>query len=613
MATPPPSVTSESRASYWRRVLRPLFWWLLLVLVMFGIRTHQRWMALTRLNFSVSLQGQAVDATATLDGQPVISGQNISLGSHQLVITKPKADSYSTNLFIFYGAHNLGDIALKRTLGSLAVSVTPPAQSLIIRGPEWSVSLRNSSGTNVSVPTDDYYVEADFPHSQERRRVSVNAYIPNPLTIAPSFGSVDLGCNQPDATYQFQDANGQNVSSGSLPATITELPPGSYSVTATHHGHQHQDQIFVSTGKTNTVPMNFDYGAASFETMPSGATVTDGRGSQYGETPLKMSEIPVGAWNFTLQRAGYAPVQVALEVVVNQTNLISTNLVSYDYINGMNDARRYLAVTNLYLAKQGVDQAIHASPSDPDAIALQQRIAVLTTIQNAESMGAEGNYTNGINLLQSVLKVEPDNEHAKELVADYTIKEQERLEAIRKREAELAEQERQRQARILAEQQAQQRIRELGRALNDGSRRYENAAQFSSHELVTTNSATILSTAISSALSGADPPFENVRLNWINQHLFMVEARQRVGIGYRDCLIFGSQVRENETRIQFKVFEYEQPPVMNLLGGVLQLKPEIKITSQDPQVAAAQAERFQLRIKEGINLVTSLIQRAIDQ
>jgi hypothetical protein len=607
------SGTSEKGGWQELRILRPLFWWLILVLVMFGIRTHQRLMEKTRLNFSVSLQGQAIDATATFDGKPVISGQNISLGSHQLVISGPKTDAYSTNLFIWYGAHNLGDIALKRTLGNLTVTVTPFAQRLIIRGPEWSVTLRNSSGTNVSVPTDNYDVEADFAHSQERNQVLVAAYYSSPLHIAPRFGSVQLGCNQPDASYQFQDSSGQNVSGGSLPATITELPPGSYGVFATHHGNQRQSSVFVKADTTNTVPMNFDYGAASFETTPSGAAVTDGNGRQWGETPLILGELPAGTWNFTLQRSGYAPIQVALEATANQTNFISTNLVSFDYINGMNEARQYLAVTNLYLAKAAVDRAVQASPTDPAAIALQQKIAVLSTIQNAESMGAQGYYTNGINLLQSVLKLEPDNERAKELVADYTNREQQRLEAIRKHEAELAEAERQRQARILAEQQAQQRIRELSEALNGASRPYENAPQFSSHELVTTNSATIVGSAISSALSGANPPFENVRLNWIYQHLFMLEARQRVGIGYRDCLILGSQVRENETRIQFKVFEYEHPPVINLLGGMLQLKPEVKITSQDRQVTADQAEKFQLRIKEGINLVTALIQRATGQ
>jgi tetratricopeptide (TPR) repeat protein len=584
-----------------------LVWWLILVLVLFGIRTHQRLMEKTRLNFNVSMQGQPIDAAATFDGKPVISGQNISLGSHQLVISGPKADMYSTNLFIWYGEHNLGDIALKRTLGNLLVSVTPPAQRLIIRGPEWSVTLRNNSGTNVSVPTDNYDVEADFAHSQERNQMLVAAGYSSPLHIAPRFGSVQLGCNQPDASYQFQDSSGQNVSSGSLPATIKELPVGSYTIFAMHHGNQRQSSVFVKADTTNTVPLNFDYGSASFETTPSGAAVTDGNGRQWGETPFTLAELPVGTWNFTLQRYGYAPVQVALDVTANQTNFISTNLVSLEYINGMNEARQYLAVTNLYQAKAAVDRAVQASPTDPAAIALQQKIALLTTIQNAESLGAQNEFTNGISLLQSVLKVEPDNERAKELVADYTNREQQRLEAVRKHEAEVAEAERQRQARILAEQQAQQRIQELSEALNGAIRPYENAAQFSRHELVTTNSATVVGSAISSALSGANPPFENVRLNWVYGHLFMLTARQHVGIGYRDCLIVGSQVRENETRIQFKVFEYEHPPEVKLLGGIVSLNMDVHSTSQD------QVEKFQQRIKDGINQVTAIIERATGQ
>jgi len=107
------------------------------------------------------------------------------------------------------------------------------------------------------------------------------------------------------------------------------------------------------------------------------------------------------------------------------------------------------------------------------------------------------------------------------------------------------------------------------------------------------------------------PAFENARLNWIYPHLFMLEARQRVGIGYRDCLILGSQVRDNEVQIRFKVFEYEHSPDLKLLGGMLQLSTAVNITSQDSKVADDDARRFQHRMREGINLVTAKIQRAI--
>jgi hypothetical protein len=109
-----PSAPLESRPRYWRRVLRPLFWWLILVLVMFGIRTHQRLMEKTRLDFSVSMQGQAIVANATFDGNPAFSGQKIPLGSHIFVIKYPKWEPFSTNLFLWYGAR-----ILSKELGTL--------------------------------------------------------------------------------------------------------------------------------------------------------------------------------------------------------------------------------------------------------------------------------------------------------------------------------------------------------------------------------------------------------------------------------------------------------------------------------------------------------------
>src|SRR5437016_3305241 len=42
------SVTPKKRGRHLLHILRPLLWWLLLVLVMFGIRTHQRLMEQTR-------------------------------------------------------------------------------------------------------------------------------------------------------------------------------------------------------------------------------------------------------------------------------------------------------------------------------------------------------------------------------------------------------------------------------------------------------------------------------------------------------------------------------------------------------------------------------------
>jgi hypothetical protein len=149
----------------WARVFRPLAWWFLLVLVLYGIRLHQRLMLDTRLNFSATVSGQRSyqEPTVTFDGQSVFSGQMISLGSHRLTVTHPKGVTFATNLFTWYGGHNLGQIVLPRAFGKLDVSAVPAAAQLTIRGPEFQVTLYNSSGTNLTVPTDNYSITAKYP------------------------------------------------------------------------------------------------------------------------------------------------------------------------------------------------------------------------------------------------------------------------------------------------------------------------------------------------------------------------------------------------------------------------------------------------------------------
>ena len=213
MATPVSPTPSEDRTQYWRRVLRPLFWWLLLVLVLFGIHTHQRLMEKTRLNFTAPLAGHMPfpEDVATFDGQPAFSGQNIPLGNHQFTVTQPKGETFSTNLFVWYGAHNFGTIDLKRTMGILTVTANPPADYLVIRGPEWSVTLTNSAGLTRTVPTDVYGIEVRYPHWQKNYTAGVYANQTAFCTIAPHFGGLQLGCNQTDATFQMQGLDGQLV------------------------------------------------------------------------------------------------------------------------------------------------------------------------------------------------------------------------------------------------------------------------------------------------------------------------------------------------------------------------------------------------------------------
>ncbi len=353
------SDNSEKRVRHPLRILRPLFWWLMLVLVFYGIRLHQRWVAQTRLNFSVSMQGRSLiyEATTMLDGKPAMSGQLITLGSHNFTVTHPKGESFSTNLFIWYGEHNLGTIDLKRTKGTLAVAADPPAPFIYISGPEWSVTLTNSYGVTNIVPTDQYTVRSSYAHWRRVHDITVYEGSTASLPIAPRLGAVRLSCNQSDATYQLLTLGGQLLEAGSFPVLIIELPEGSYTLNYRHHDDQRKQTLVVKAGTTNDNPVEFLYGAADLETEPPGASVQDGDGREWGITPLKLTELQPVMMQMTIHRRGYETVPVSLQITPNQTATFRTNLISTTYTGAMKSARAFMAAANYNQALQSLNDA----------------------------------------------------------------------------------------------------------------------------------------------------------------------------------------------------------------------------------------------------------------
>ncbi|MDE3067879.1 MAG: hypothetical protein KGJ60_10060 [Verrucomicrobiota bacterium] len=173
-------------------------------------------------------------APATFDGQPAVNGERIPLGNHTFDLTNPKADAFSTNLFVWYGPHNLGEIELKRSMGTLSVQATPPAPTITITGPEFSTTLYDCAGTNLTVPTDQYTMRAEYPHWSQTQNAGVLANLPTICAFAPRFGALCLTCNEKEATFRLESADGQAVADGSLPATLTGLPTGEYVATVSY-------------------------------------------------------------------------------------------------------------------------------------------------------------------------------------------------------------------------------------------------------------------------------------------------------------------------------------------------------------------------------------------
>ena len=119
------------------------------------------------------------------------------------------------------------------------------------------------------------------------------------------------------------------------------------------------------------MPIQFVYGAAKLETVPSGAGVLTANGNYLGQTPLLLPDITPQTAQFNLSLSGYEPVSVTLAITADQTNSFSTNLVSIGYVSAMQQARAYLVASNYEAAAQAAGAALNAKPDDADALTLQ--------------------------------------------------------------------------------------------------------------------------------------------------------------------------------------------------------------------------------------------------
>ena len=548
-----PTNPKHSKTRQTLRVLRPLFWWMILVLVLYGIRTHQRLMEKTRLRFNVALEGQTALANALaspaarLDANSVFSGDRISLGRHTFSINAGnKWERFSTNLFIWYGGQDFGTIKLKRTKGTLSIHSTPAARRIVIHGPQFNTAFTKSSGTNLVVPTDRYAVEAQFLYSTETAKAMVTENLPESVNFAPRFGAIHITSSHSNTTYRLTGENSSVRLNGELPATIDELPVGEYEVTTERLGQQRMKKVLIAAGQTNDVLVEYKYGAVTLDTEPEGATVVDDTGRKRGETPLTLQEVPARTWRFSLRRDHFEPVSVQLEIAANETNVVRTNLVSQSYASAMKNARRLLENGNYDQAAEVLADALRAEPNDASATSLRHQAVGLSNISRAERFGRNGDYVAATKELEKALVELPDNARAKQLLAEFKQRETEQL----------ARQER-------------ERIEAFTNVFEGFTGTIHGADKVEIHELTTSKSVKEVQSAIVEQFHSSAPSFRLSHIGWTNG-VFYLYADQEVAGGGRLCMIVGAPIKQGETRIRFKVIEFKSEALgLRILGSVL--------------------------------------------
>ena len=535
---------AERQAGYWRRTLRPLYWWLAMVLVMFAIHQHQLAMERTRIKFNVTMYETNVleDAFATLDNQPVTSGDNISLGSHILVISHRKGEPFTTNFFAWYGGLDCGKVNLKRAMGFLNISAKPAARSITISGPEFSQTLNDSKGINMLVPTDNYRIRCEYERWNDEVNWAVNPGNNRTCIFDPHLGDLSITSSDMPATFQVSNQNGQLIEQGDLPATVTGLPSAIYQVTIEHNGHRLKRSSFVAQEKANTLPVEFAFGAVNLESHPSGAAVYAG-GNYLGTTPLDVKELDPGLVHFQIQSPGYANADVSANVTANETVMVSSNLVSLDYVERMRGAQNSMASGDYHRAVTDLEQALTARPDDTEALRLHPIAKGHEFIQTATELAAQGDFIGAGDKLKSALEILPDDGEAQKLQADYLkhVPEQKvRMKEVQSREAF---------NRVCA--------------ASPGSR------YFDSHEILCgTRPADEARDAIVRTFGNEMPAFKVVRYVSLadgNYEVDMLQdAENQWSTMRRELLMVIGSGKDGQTAVYYKVNEYQRKAVLNV-------------------------------------------------
>jgi len=586
------SGSSTSRARYYFRVLRPLLWWLLFVLVLYCIRTHQRLMEDTRLTYGTTLNGIPFAADARLDGQPILPGDKVLLGFHTFTVTGQNLEPFSTNFFVWYGGKDLGAIRLNRIKGVLSLRVKVIPGILTIEGQEYSLTLTNSPGLSVSVPTGDYMVTARYPYSTWQERVKVFKIGSIPVTIDPQLGTLQLDCNQSGATYELLRLNVEPMLSGNLPATLTGLPANAYKVVARHHDLEWSTMFYLKADTTNTVQVEFEYGTAVIQSTPSGAAVIDSSGRQLGVTPLTVTELQPGSWSFELRQDDYEPVATTISIMGNQTNIFHTNLINQEYATAIRTTRQYIQERKYDLAIQAVSDALKVQPGDPVAIRLQNDASAFGCISKADTLAKGADYSAAIKELEQALAIVPGNETAKQMLLDCKTQLSEQLEERRK-------------ARMNLGRQAFEALLK---------QKYPDGDLFETHEMTTSKSLKDIELPLLDALKGEPLKLTVTKYNEVTD-LFEIEAVQEfstalaTSAGRRQLVMVGAQTKDDEAHILFKVLEYKAEAVEKLsIGNLIGAPASVNLV---PIRATGETNKLQLRLAEGVSNVMVTVRGVI--
>ena len=222
--------------------------------------------------------------------------------------------------------------------GGLNVA-TDPAGATVVVG---ELAPRPSPISLKDLRLGRYSVSITHPgYDSEQRDVEIKEGEPADLgtiKLKRQVGSVSITSDPSGLPYELKPAgslfvNPSDVKSGQTPATLNDIPAGSYQITIVREGWvNYVSTVNVERNGAAKVQGAFPGGTVTLTSNPPGATVMKDNQTQVGVTPLTLNDITPGNVSYTLTMRGFDPITVTGRVESSKMLALSGTMLDSDRV-----------------------------------------------------------------------------------------------------------------------------------------------------------------------------------------------------------------------------------------------------------------------------------------
>ncbi len=413
---PPKAGSSKCKA------LRPLLWWLVLSTILLTWQFHRRQEQRALIEFTVSLEGQSVRPAyrAELNDLPFDSGHHSGLWHKTLTIQAQDAEPFSTNVFVWYGGKDLGNIKLTRSRGTLDLSIRPVAVRVSVNGSETNYNFHASTHESLSLPTGRYQVTTDFARFSTNKEVEILASQTSHLLFDPGVTALHLISQPTNAEFELRCTALPDISIRSnTPVVLTDLPSGQYQLRIWRGEYQKTVPLRLNRALgTNELTVEFDYAQLAITSKPAGAHITEGDKS-IGTTPTNLT-LPAGLHGLEVAKDGFRATNFSLTLEANENRSLAVVLPSLAYLEAIERTQSHLsgAFADLDRAQESLDKALQIEPNAPDALKIKQLIVFQRHLRDARELRRTGVFWKADIEVDEALKISPADAEALVLKRD---------------------------------------------------------------------------------------------------------------------------------------------------------------------------------------------------